>query len=188
MNVIGIDIGLQGGISDGNIHQLIPLHRFCIKEPRYILDLDYKGKKQYIKSGKNKGQLKRKLKSPAKYKEELDCQKILDIINASPLNTVIVLEQPNHTHGAKSAATTNRNYGKLLAIAELSKREVVTVAASKWKKDLKLPKDKLPCVELAESLTGSTFRNARGTLIDGPAEAVLIRYHYINFTSKENNV
>lgn len=183
MNVIALDIGWDGGISDGTTHISMPLTKACIKEARYVFDLDSKGKKQIIKSGKKKGQFKQKQKSPAKYAKAINCKAIADIF-ASKKDCTIILEQPNHTHGARSAATTHQNYGKLLAIAELSGHKVVTVSASKWKKDLGLPKDKLPCVELAEHLSGSSFRNERGTIVDGPAEAFLIRHHYINFTSK----
>lgn len=149
----------------------MPTKRIEIKKARHVFDLDSKGKKQIIKSGPNKGQPKMKLKTPAKYEVELDLEEIMKHFTGVNNQLTIVIEKPNHTHGAKSAATTHRNYGKILACAELSGSNIVTVAASKWKKDLGLPSDKEPCVKMAEELSGSSFATARGKLLDGPAEA-----------------
>ena len=176
--IFGVDIGLMGGISDGLVHNDMPVIKKEIKSARYVLDLDSKGKKQYYKSGSKKGEVKMKLKTPAKYKTELDLHTINNLFKTA--NT-IVFEKPGISRGnsAASSATTNINYGKLLAVAELCGLNIVTIVPHKWKSDLRLSKSKLESIEMAEKLTGKSFRTNRGRLIDGPAEAFLIRYWYI---------
>ena len=168
----------MGGISDGSIHYDMQVIKKEIKPARYILDLDSKGKKQYYKSGSKKGEVKMKLKTPAKYKTELDLHAINDLFKTAD---TIVFESPGISRGnsAASSATTNINYGKLLAIAELCGSNIVTVVPHKWKSDLGLSKNKMESIEMAEELTSKSFRTNRGRLIDGPAEAFLIRYWYI---------
>ena len=183
--IFGVDweIGLIGGISDGLVHHGMPVIKKEVKQARYVLDLDNKGKKQYYKSGSKKGEVKMKLKTPAKYKTELDLHVINDLFKTA--NT-IVFESPAMSRGnsAASSATTNINYGKLLAVAELCGSNIVTVVPHKWKSDLELSKDKLESIKMAEWLTGKSFKTNRGRLIDGPAEAFLIRYWYMQEKDK----
>jgi hypothetical protein len=178
MKVIGTDPGKAGGISDGTTHISMPTRQVVTKPAVMILAKDSNGKKQYYKSGPNVGQPKYKIKTPAKYALELDVFAIRDMFQDSD---VIVIEAQGTSFGnsAKSTRTTSMNFGKLLAIAELSGAKVVTVAPHKWKADLGLTDDKEACVELAETLSGTSFRTSRGALQDGPAEAYLIRHWYL---------
>ena len=190
--IVSVDIGLKGGISiflinEGSKAELIniesmPIKKIEVKQAKYVLDLK-NGKKQYYKTGPNKGEVKKKLSSPAKYKEELDLFKIKSIFSSSSLNveSTIVFESPGTSFGnaAGATATTNRNFGKLLAIAELSKSNIVEVPAQLWKKDLSLTKDKLQCVDYAEKLFNKCFKTKNGALIDGEAESALIGHWYI---------
>lgn len=190
MIIISTDIGLSGGISiafDNKIETYpMPTKKILIKPEIRVFDLDSKGKKQFYKGGDRKGEPKTKVKSKAVYKNELDVIEINNIFNklykVSPVT--FVFEQPGISAGnaAGATATTNKNYGKLLAIAELSCNhevdKIVTVAPMKWKKDLSLSKDKLECVVEAEKLTGINFRTPRGSLKDGEAEAFLIGHWY----------
>ena len=183
--IFGVDweIGLMGGISDGSTHYDMPVIKKEIKPARYVLDLNSKGKKQYYKSGSKKGEVKMKLKTPAKHKTELDLHAINDLFKIAD---TIVFESPAMSRGnsAASSATTNINYGKLLAVAELYGSNIVTVVPHKWKSDLRLSKSKLESIEMAEKLTGKSFRTNRGRLIDGPAEAFLIRHWYMQLKDK----
>ena len=177
MKILGVDIGLAGGISDGVNHLQMPTIKVELKAARYIQDLDSKGKKQYIKSGPNKGQLKMKLKTPAKYETKLDLHTIYKLFTDAD---IIVFESQGTSFGnsAKSTRTTSVNYGKLLAIAELSNSTIVIVPPHVWKKALGLSKDKLESIALAEKLSNAVFRTKRGALLDGPAEAYLIQHWY----------
>lgn len=180
--VIGVDPGKTGGIAIETNSILMPTVDILVKEAIYQFALK-DGKKQLIKSGKNAGEYKKKIRTPAKYKTELDVKSIFDIFTQG---SIVVTELPGNTRGnaAKATATTFTNFGKLLALAELAGCEIVQVPANKWKKDLGVTKDKEQCVALAEELSGLSFRTERGALLDGPAEAWLIRHWYINY--KEN--
>ena len=173
---------MDGGLSFDDTHISMPLRTTEVTPARLVQDL-LNGKKQFYKSGPKKGQVKMKVKTPAKFQRELDLPYIFDIFKS---HSIVVLESPGTSFGnaARSTATTNRNFGKLLACAELAGCCTITVAASKWKKDLGLTKDKLECVCKAEQLTGRSFRTTRGKLLDGPAEAFLIGHWYR--TQKEN--
>ena len=113
-----------------------------------------------------------KIKTPAVTKRELDVFKIKDLFESNDRQT-IVLELPGNSIGnsARSSSTTDRNFGKLLAIAELSGANVVTVPANQWKKALNLSKDKIDSINLAEQLSGTSFKSSKGKLYDGLAEA-----------------
>lgn len=182
--VVSIDIGLNGAIFGSHLGNKEPIKMPTIKietkKPVKVLNLK-DGKKQFYKSGPNKGEPIYKIKTPAKYKKELDCKSIYNLLLGSEF---IVIESPNHTHGARSAATTHKNYGKILALAELVDAEVVIVAASKWKKDLDLPSDKEPCVVKAEELSGLSFKKENGTLMHDEAESCLLSYWFMHYGIK----
>lgn len=174
---LGVDIGLSGGISDGKIHHNMPTTTTEIK-PAVLILAKKDGKKQYYKSGPLAGQPKHKIKTPAKCKKELDLKAIYKLFLEA---STVVFESPGASIGnaAKSTASTNRNYGKLLACAELANCEIVTVTPHKWKADLKLSKDKQESIDMATSLTNHSFVRSTGGLEDGKAEAFLIRYWYL---------
>ena len=175
MKLAAIDPGLSGGIclSDDSVHAM-PIKVITDKPARYTLDLK-NGKKQFYKSGPNKGQPKRKLHTPAKTHRELDCKSISTLLTN---HTHLIIETPGSSRGnsARVTATTQRNYGKLLAIAELLNLEVIPVTPSKWKADLSLSKDKQESLTLAETLLNTTFKKSE----DGLAEAFLIKHWYQN--------
>lgn len=191
--VISIDIGLSGGISlfrDNNLYYVIdmPIKKIETKPARYKLDL-LNGKKQFIKSGPNKDKPKMIQISEAKYEKVLDIHAIAQIFNfVEPEKVAIILEAPAMSFGnsASSTATTNQNFGKLLAIAELYNLNIFTVPPHKWKKDLALTKDKNQCVDYAEKLSGKSFRTTRGALKDGQAESMLIGHWFINSQGNED--
>jgi hypothetical protein len=157
----------------------MPTTKVLIKEAVTVLDLDNKGKKQIYKSGKHKGYPKMKIKSPAKYRTEIDIHKLCDIFNKYD---TICIESQGATVGnsARSSRTTSFNAGIIHAVATMCNLTIHYVAPHKWKKDLRLSKDKLQSIELAEELSGSTFRTNRGRLEDGKAEAYLIRHWFLN--------
>ncbi len=178
-HIISIDIGLDGGIYKNGIAYPMPTTEIILKAPVMVQALDKSGKKVIIKSGPDKGQVKMKIKTPAVTKRELDVFKIQELFESNDKQT-IVLELPGNSIGnsARSSSTTDRNFGKLLAIAELSGANVVTVPANQWKKALNLSKEKIDSINLAEQLSGALFRSHRNKLYDGLAEALLIGYYY----------
>ena len=190
--IVSVDIGLAGGLSMFVNNQLVtcismPTVKVETKPARYKLDL-LNGKKQLIKSGSNKGKPKMIQISAAKYDTHLALNEIKDFFSFSePENVAIILEAPAMSFGnsASSTATTNQNFGKLLAVAELCNLNIFTVPPHKWKKDLNLTKDKELCVSFAEKEFGKKFRTDRGRLLDGQAESALIGLWFLKFGDKE---
>jgi len=184
--IVSVDPGLAGGLSLFKDNQLIscismPTVKVKTKPARYKFDL-LNGKKQFIKSGPKKGQAKTVQISAAKYDTHLALNEIRDFFTFSePEKVAIILEAPAMSFGnsASSTATTNQNFGKLLAVAELCKLNILTVPPHKWKKDLNLTKDKEECVRYAEQLFQRSFRTQRNRLIDGQAESALIGHWFI---------
>ena len=193
MILYSVDIGLSGGISKfiNGVYQDsidMPVNKIEVKKARYKFDL-LNGKKQFFKYGSKKGQPKMKQISPAEYRTELDLFKIMKIFKESAdknENIFVILESPAKSIGnsARTTATTNRNFGKLLATAELSGSEFDSVVPSKWKKDLSLTKNKKECVEFAEKEFRRSFRTKGGRLLDGQAESALIGKWFISWYNK----
>jgi len=188
MIMLSIDSGINGGLSifDGSTFKYslpMPTYKNVVKKKLMQLDLK-DGKKQVIKSGPNKGQFKMKVRSPEKTKTELNILEILFLMEESD---VIIIERQNPRPGnsASSSFTTGINYGKLLACVELSGTKKVIVNPNVWKKYLKLSDDKLKSVEMAESLTGKSFRTKRGRLKHDEAESMLIGHWYLETKDKK---
>lgn len=194
MNSVFVDPGKDGGIAIFKNDKLLksysmPIRRIEIKPKRMVYDLDYStsksGKKQYIKSGLNKGKVKMKLKTPAKYAVELNSNELFEIFKKSDL---VVLEKQNPRPGnsAATSATTMKNYGKLLALAEISGSKLIEIAPLTWKKALGLELSK----EDKKVLTNSEYKKmsiskANGLYNidikkDGIADAICIGYYYHN--------
>ena len=190
--IVSVDPGLAGGLSLFQDNKLVacismPTVKVETKPARYKLDL-LNGKKQFIKSGLNKGKPKMIQVSAAKYDTHLALNEIKDFFSFSePEKVAIILEAPAMSFGnsASSTATTNQNFGKLLAVAELCNLNIFTVPPHKWKKDLNLTKDKELCVSFAEKEFGRKFRTDRGRLLDGQAESALIGLWFLKFGDKE---
>ena len=190
--IVSVDQGLAGGLSLFQDNKLVacismPTVKVETKPARYKLDL-LNGKKQFIKSGSNKGKPKMIQVSAAKYDTHLALSEIKDFFSFSePEKVAIILEAPAMSFGnsASSTATTNQNFGKLLAVAELCNLNIFTVPPHKWKKDLNLTKDKDLCVSFAEKEFGKKFRTDRGRLLDGQAESALIGLWFLKFGDKE---
>ena len=190
--IVSVDPGLAGGLSLFQDNKLIacismPTVKVETKPARYKLDL-LNGKKQFIKSGSNKGKPKMIQVSAAKYDTHLALNEIKDFFSFSePEKVAIILEAPAMSFGnsASSTATTNQNFGKLLAVAELCNLNIFTVPPHKWKKDLNLTKDKELCVSFAEKEFDKKFRTDRGKLLDGQAESALIGLWFLKFGLKE---
>ena len=189
--IVSVDPGLAGGLSLFQDNKLVacitmPTVKVETKPARYKLDL-LNGKKQFIKSGSNKGKPKMIQVSAAKYDTHLALNEIKDFFSfQEPENVAIILEAPAMSFGnsASSTATTNQNFGKLLAVAELCKLNIFTVPPHKWKKDLSLTKDKKECVEFAEKEFGRNFRTKGSRLLDGQAESALIGKWFISWYNK----
>ena len=165
----------------------MPTLKIETKPKREVLDLK-DGKKQYYKTGKRAGEVKMKLKSAAKYKTELDIKRIFDIFNE---HDVIVLENQNPRPGnsAMSSASTMKNFGKLMAAAELSQAKVVYVQPGVWKKyfDLTVSKEEKKTLKPSDykkmSIKKAYDLTEWSTSYDGIADAICIGMYHIK--SKE---
>jgi len=167
----------------------MPTIKIETKPKQMIFDLDYStskaGKKQFIKSGPNKGQPKMKLKSPAKYRKELDTSQLFQIFKK---HDIIVIEQQNPRPGnsAVSSASTMKNFGKLLALAEISSFELIIVSPTKWKTHYNLAisrnqKQKLTPKEYKNMSIKKAYELSEwNTSYDGIADAICIGYYYID--------
>ncbi len=208
MNILAIDSGLSGAVAmfvDGKLTHVdkMPTKQICIQEKLTQLDLK-DGKKQIIKSGPNKGNPKMKVRRPAKYKTELDCKILTGLMFAADM--IIIEKQGCQVmNSTKACSTTMFNYGKLIAIAEVSETKYITALPSTWKTamHITMSKDekkalgnnsaditrtlKAKAVSLAKRLSGRNFVSERGRMLDGEAEAYLIGYWFINTKDKKDD-
>lgn len=184
-HILAIDIGLSGGLSNGFNEMSMPT-KVIIDKPAYMVQKkDTKGKAIIFKSGPKKGQKQMVIKTKAKTHRELDVKTLQQWFANME---VIVIESQGTSFGnsAKTTRTTARNYGKLLAIAELSGAKVITVAPHKWKADLGLPAEKEATAEFLRIKLGKSFIGEKGGLNDGPMDACAIHYWYMNIKLKES--
>ncbi len=185
MVLAAIDIGLSGGIAiitpQGINVQRMPVKQILDKPAVTIFARDTSGNKILLKSGPNKGTYRKVIKTAAKTHKELDCYAIYELLHQAD---ELIIESPAMSFGnsAKSTASTNRNYGKLLAIADLADCTIIPVPPHVWKKALDLGRDKSVAISFAEQLLSksqlpsnqSTFTATQ----DGLAEAICIAYHH----------
>ena len=200
MKILSIDSGINGAMAmfdDGALDNVIAMPTIRIEIESKLEQFDLKdGKKQFIKSGPNKGLPKMKVRRPAKYKNELDCKTIFQLMVYA--DKIIIEKQGCQVmNSTKACSTTMFNYGKLLAIAELSEVPYETVLPKQWKTamyitmtkdeklalggDIKLIKQTLKAKScaLALKLTGQSFITPRGAMNHDAAEATLIGLWYI---------
>ncbi len=169
----------------------MPILKIETKPKREIQDLK-DGKKQYIKSGPNKGNLKMKLKSPAKYKTELDVKFINNLFSSLEPDDYIVIEVQNPRPGnsAMSSASTMKNFGKLLALAGISNATLVLITPQSWKAYYGLTVDKnqkqkitpkqYKDISIAKALELSNIKTKK----DGIADAIIIAYWFFENNTK----
>ncbi len=203
MILISVDPGLNGGICRINTETktltvIRMLTRTVMAKPAVtVYARDVKGKKILIKSGPNKSTYKSIIKTPAKTHKELDCNAISDFIiaeNSITEPTQIIIESPAMSFGnsAKSSASTNRNFGKLLAIAELMYVPVEQVPPHVWKGALNLGRDKQVAIDFTQNLLDNCSLTANQSIFtsaeDGLAEAIAIAYYYDKSIFGETNV
>ena len=185
--VVAVDPGLTGGVASLKHSAVMPTYTKIIKPAVEVFRRDEKGNKMFYKSGPMKGLAKYKIKAPAKTKKFIDVVMLADWFAGMD---IIILEDTGTTVGnsARTTKTTQVNWGKLYACAELSGAEIIVVTAGKWKGDLGLPADKLPTIEFVEKETGRSFRTEKGALRDGEADATAIaiwyRDYYLDQTKK----
>jgi len=200
MIILSCDPGLLGGIailSKSKIIDVLPMPiKKVITAPKLVqLDLDLKGKKQYVKSGPNKGKAKTKLRRAEQSFKDFDIHAFKDIIELYNPDVIVIEKQhPRPGGSSASCAKTMVNYGKLLAIAETLCLNTVTVHPTVWKEyfNVTLTKEqrhtmpsayqtialKTLSINKAEELSGKSFISPRGTMLDGLAEAYLIGLWY----------
>ncbi len=199
--LLTIDSGISGAIAlfeDKKLLHTSTMPTIKIETIKKLEQFDLKdGKKQFIKSGPNKGKPKMKLRRAAKHKYELDCKILMGLMFAADK---IIIEQQGcqPLNSTKVCSTIMFNYGKLLAIAELSEKDYETVLPAKWKTEMhvSMTKDekkalkndsklikhtlKAKAVSLAKKLSGLDFVTPQGRMQHDEAEATLIGYWYIS--------
>jgi hypothetical protein len=167
----------------------MPTKRIETKSKIEVLDLK-NGKKQYYKTGSKKGQVKKKMKSPAKYKKELHVNVILDMFSEAD---IIILERqsPRPGNSAGSSFTTGINYGKLIALAELSGAKLEFVAPMVWKKYFNLhmthiKKKKLTPTEYKKLSIQKAYELSEwNTSYDGIADSICIGHWFCETKLKD---
>ena len=187
MILVSADPGLNGGLCriDSTTNQLTVIRmptRTIIDRPAFeVFARDANDKKVIIKSGPNKGTYKKIIKNKAKTHKELDLHAISTFLEGAD---EFVTESPAMSFGnsSKSTASTNRNYGKLLAVAELLSIPTVPVTPAQWKKALDLGRDKLVAIAYTESILTHYDLNASQTTFtnteDGLAESIALSFYY----------
>ena len=209
MKILSCDPGLSGGISrfiDGAIQYIGLMPTIRVEVLSKIEQFDLKnGKKQFIKSGPNKGKPKMKLRRAAKYKEVLDMPRIYSLMQNVD---VIVIEAQSCRPGNGSAqcASTMTNYGRLLGVAEVANNlygsKLVIANPASWKTDMHITMDKdekkacgsaslvtlalkaKACALAKKLFPKYEFKTPKGKLLDGLCESTLIGQWYINKGNK----
>jgi hypothetical protein len=187
MTWVSIDIGLSGSISlwkDKTLIEIIdmPVTKIETKKAQYV----YKNSnpKIVIKTGANKGERPKKLKSAAKYKTTLDVCSIYTYLNDKKVEYGVI-EDIGFTVGnsSKTLKTTAFNFGSIIAVFKILEIPHKLIRPHLWKKDLSLGKDKLETIEFVEELYPEfSFRTKRGALLDGHADSVAIGYWHTQNT------
>ena len=194
MTYASIDVGLTGGIciiTNNTLHvQLMPTRTIVDKPATTVFAKDPSNKKILIKSGPNKGEFKRVIRTPAKTHKELDTLAILKLLTQAD---ILLIETPALGIGnaSRTTATVNRNYGKLLAIAEILSLHIIPIPPHVWKGSktspegrtgLNLGRDKSVAISFVEELLSRSaldinqriFKNSE----DGLAESIAIAHYY----------
>ena len=188
MILIAVDPGISGGIATFETDAygtlvlrdagIIPTIKIETKPRRDVLDLK-DGKKQYYKTGLKKNQVKMKMKSAAKYRKKLN---VGHIHNRFKEADIIVIENQNTRPGnsAASSAETMKNFGKLLALAEILPSRLVMVQPAVWKKHFNLTvskKDKksmTPTMYKKMSIRKAYDLTSWNTSYDGISDSIVI--------------
>lgn len=110
--------------------------------------------------------------------QHLDIQNVWNAMPADIKNSFCVIEQLLEMpyQGVKATTKSAVNYGKVLAVLELMGISYQIVHPSKWKKQFQLiGKSKYESAAVAKRLfPNMEFVTARGRLMDGMAEALLL--------------
>lgn len=182
----------------------MPVHRVELSPAIKVLDLK-DGKKQFYKTGPYKDKPKYKIKKSAKHGKELSVDIIRYYMNG--VDTIVIEKQQGMIgNAAASSFTIGVNYGKLLALAEISCHDIVIVSPATWKKDMHITVNKseklalgndkaliketlkAKAVSLARSLTTMDFLSPRGRLLHDEAEAALIGFWYIGDNHENKSI
>ena len=202
MRLISVDSGINGAIArfnDRDMQEVItmPVTKVETQSKLEQFWLDSAGKKVTVASGPNKGKFKMKLRRAAKYKNMLDVSEIYDMFEWAD-HIVLEKQQPMIGNAASSSFTIGLNYGRLLALAELSGTPFTEVMPVSWKKamHITMSKDeklalggdkklithtlKAKSCALAKKLTGANLVTSKGRMLHDEAEAILIGLWYID--------
>lgn len=189
--LIAIDSGKHGAISffhDGKLDHVIDMPLMKILTKKEVRVFKHKDPRAVYKSGKNKGQRPTKIKSPAKYKTEIDFNAVINeimkyqaLVNPyadfmdNDIFTMAIEEQfmlPNQGHSKPIFL----NHGKLVGIGYVLCEKVIEIKASAWKKHYGLGKDKENSIKLAKKIFDWNFNDKK----DGQHESALIGKYYLD--------
>jgi len=168
----------------------MPIIKHEVKPAKKVFVRDNKGKKVFYKAGTKAGEPKMKQVSPAKYKTELDVHAIYSIFSTAHIIN-IELQNPRPGNSAMSSASTMKNYGKMLALAELSQAKLNTIAPSVWKKHFELNLNQLDRSKLTPteykklSIQKAHQLSNINTTHDGIADAICIGHYWLQIIKEQ---
>ena len=142
--IIGIDSGKAGWVivRDGlEIIRTLPMPIRKVIDKKATTVFKYKDPKIVIKSGANKGQRQRVIKTKEKSHFELDERAIYVILNKyvnQGYKVAIEAQSGKKGNSAKASTTIDFNYGKMICILELLEADYKCVDPLKWKKHFEL--------------------------------------------------
>ena len=183
-NYLSIDIGLTGGIAIWNnrlLSHIIPMPTNKILIKKAVTVFKYKDKKKVIKTGSKKGERPTVIKTPAKYRLELDIKALEKLFRKQDF---ILFEDMGFSVGSSvsSVRTSAENFGRLKCICELNDIEYDVVRPHIWKKFFNIGKEKKETLEIVSEhfiTRDMDYFTKRGKLKDGEADAVAIGLYHL---------
>jgi hypothetical protein len=114
-----------------------------------------------------------------KNRRELDCDKIISSLDFIKNLDFAVIEQQQayKGQGVSTTFTTGKNYGILLGILEALPVNIQIVSPIRWKKALKLGKDKQLSFDLGTELFPDATHFWKRKKDDGVVEAALLAHY-----------
>jgi len=174
MTVLACDIGKKGAFSlfkDDVLCDVIDMPLKKIEVKKEVRVFKNKDPKIVYKSGKSKGERPTKIKTPAKYKYEIDFDSIKRLFESQAHNSIMFISEAQFAiaHGK----SIYQNYGKILGIALCYSSKMIEITPTQWQRHFGiLKKDKEVSIKLAHQL----FNNFTFTRHDQAESALIGKY------------
>lgn len=126
------------------------------------------------------------LKSGVKNKKEVDIYSVCDFLDIweKPVHCRAVIEKVSAMpgQGVTSMFNFGQSYGIMKGLLAAHRFPIEYISPQKWKRDLKLGKNKDESRELASRIFPDNSKDWKLKKHDGRAEAALIAYHSFKFS------